>query len=349
MSVELRQRGRASLDFLVSMARASGALEPQVREAIAATGLTDANLAEDLDERARQVETALAGSAAWRLKNLLGEWLSVNHGLVARDAFEEVREDLEPELARLEEGPTSLETWPHFAPPAYLDGVWIHRTHGGWDGHPRQGFIHAEFVHRRYVTAVFGGDIFGQRRAVLDHLPRNDYRRVFEMGVSSGYHTLALADAFPAAEISGCDVSRAMLAQAQRVANERGLRWTLYVGQAEDTRLPAESFDLVSSFILLHELPQSAIRGVFAEAWRLLEPGGAMIMTDVAPYARHDRLAAWRQDHSARFGGEPYWREAGHVDTVELACQTGFARARAFPLPGPGGYWVTLAEKAQAG
>lgn len=346
MNVQLQQRGRASLDFLVSVARASGALEPQVRAAIAETGLTDADLADDLDVRAQQMETALAGSAAWRLKNLLGEWLSVNHGLVARDAFEEVREALEPELARLEEGPTTVETLPHFTPPAYLDGVWIHRTHGGWDGHPRQGFIHAEFVHRRYVTAVFGGDIFRQRRAVLDHLPRNDYRRVFEMGVSSGYHTLALADAFPQAQISGCDVSGAMLAQAQRVANARGLAWTLYVGQAEDTRLPAGSFDLVSSFILLHELPQRAIRATFVEAFRLLESGGAMIMTDVAPYAQHDRLTAWRNDHNARFGGEPYWREAGHADTVQLAREAGFARARAFPLPGPGGYWVTLAEKA---
>ena len=94
------------------------------------------------------------------------------------------------------------------------------------------------------------------------------------MGVSSGFHTLAvLADAFPNAEISGCDVSRAMLEQAQRVANERQLKWeTSYVGRAEDTRLPAGSFDLVSSFILLHELPADMNRAFFAEAFRLLEP-----------------------------------------------------------------------------
>ena len=58
------------------------------------------------------------------------------------------------------------------------------------------------------------------------------------------------------------------------------------------------------------------IRGVFAEAFRLLAPGGAMLMTDVPPYAQQDRLTAWRQDHNARFGGEPYWREAGHVEPV---------------------------------
>jgi SAM-dependent methyltransferase len=346
MDIELEQRGRASIDFLVSAARASGRLEPAVRTDMAAAGLGEATLAEDLDDRLAQVDMALSGSAAFRVRNLLSEWLSVNHGLVARDAFEAIRPALQPQIEALSQGPATLTVLPHFTPPEYLDGVWIHRTHGGWDGHEHQGLIHAEFVHRRYLTSVYGGDIFAQRRAVLDHLPRRDYRRIFEMGVSSGYHTLGLADAFPQAQISGCDCSGAMLEEARRRANERRLPWTLFVGRAEDTRLPPQSFDLVSSFILLHELPARIIAEVFAEAWRLLEPGGAMIMTDVPPYAQQDKLSVWRQDRGAVHGGEPYWREAGQVDTVALARAAGFAAARAFPLPGGGGYWVTLAEKA---
>jgi ubiquinone/menaquinone biosynthesis C-methylase UbiE len=168
------------------------------------------------------------------------------------------------------------------------------------------------------------------------------------MGVSSGFHTLGLADAFPQAQISGCDVSRAMLEQAQRVANERQLKWKLYVGRAEDTRLPAESFDLVSSFILLHELPVEANVAFFAEAFRLLEPGGAVIMTDVPPYWAQDKLTAWRYDRSAKFGGEPYWREAGQLDTAQIARDCGFVNVRAFKEPTGGNYWVTIGEKPAA-
>jgi SAM-dependent methyltransferase len=346
MDVELKQRGRASIDFLVSAARASSGLEPAVQAAIAAKGLDEGSLAEDLDARSSQLDAALADCAPFRLKETLQEWLSINHGLVAREAFGEIQADLKPHFEALNEGPTTIETVPGFSYPDYMEGVWIHRTHGGWEGHPDQGFIHAEMVHKRYLTTVYGGGIFGQRRAVLDHLPRQNYRRVFEMGVSSGFHTLALAEQFPDAAISGCDFSRPMLEQAQRQANAKDLAWKLYVARAEDTGLPAESFDLVSSFIILHELPAKIIGEVFAEAYRLLEPGGTMIMTDVPPYAAQDKLATWRADRAARFGGEPYWREAGQVDTVAAAKAAGFAQADGFKLPGPGNYWVTLAVKA---
>jgi SAM-dependent methyltransferase len=346
MNVELKQRGRASIDFVVSTARFSSTLEPQIHAAIVDKGLNEDSLVDDLDARSVQIETALADCAPFRLKETLQEWLSIHHGLVAREAFGEIQTDLAPHFEALIDGPTTIETVPGFSYPDYMDGVWIHRTHGGWEGHPDQGFIHAEMVHKRYLTTVYGGGIFGQRRAVLDHLPRQDYRRVFEMGVSSGFHTLALAQQFPEAQISGCDFSRPMLEQAQRQANENGLDWKLYLARAEDTGLPAASFDLVSSFIILHELPAKIIGEVFAEAFRLLEPGGAMIMTDVPPYAAQDKLAVWRADRSAKFGGEPYWREAGLVDTVAVAKSVGFSEARGFKLPGPGNYWVTLAVKA---
>ncbi len=301
------------------------------------------DLPDDPQERLEHMERLLAGSHALHMRDLVFEWSSVHHGLIAREAFEDIRPTVEPQMRALAQGPTEITTFAHFTPPDYLDGVWIHRTHGGWDGHEHQGFIHAEVIHKRWLTTMFGA--FDTRRAVLDNLPRKDYRRIFEMGVSSGFHTLGLADAFPEAQISGCDVSRAMLEHAQRQANERGLEWKLYLGQAEDTRLPAGSFDLVSSFILLHELPAETNVAFFAEAFRLLEPGGAVIMTDVPPYSAHDKLTAWKYDRGAQYGGEPYWRESGLLDTVQIAKDCGFVNVRAFREPTGGNYWVTIGEK----
>ena len=345
MDIELDQRGRASIEFLVSFGRHAGVGQAQLAEDIAAAGLKEETLAEDLDERLAQVETALAGSQALKAQDLMSEWSAANHGLIARHAFEAIRPTIEPKMAELAQGPTQIREFAHFTPPEYLDGVWIHRTHGGWDGHAHQGLIHAEIIHKRYLTAMFGGGIFNTRRAVLDNLPRQDYKRIFEIGSSSGFHTLGLAEAFPDAKITGCDVSRAMLEQAQRVANERGYNWDLYVGRGEDTRLPAESFDLVSSFIVLHEVPADVNVALFVEAFRLLEPGGAVIMTDVPPYSTQDKLKAWRADRGALGGGEPYWREAGHLDTAQIARDAGFINVRAFKEPTGGNYWVTVGEK----
>jgi SAM-dependent methyltransferase len=347
MDIELSQRGRASIDFMVSLGASVGPSEARLNADIKNAGVTSADdLPDDPQERLDFMENLLAGSHAHHMRDLVFEWSGVNHGLIAREAFEDIRPQIEPRMRALAQGPTQITTLPHFTPPDYLDGVWIHRTHGGWDGHEHQGFIHAEMIHKRWLTTFFGA--FDTRRAVLDNLPRKDYRRIFEMGVSSGFHTLGLADAFPEAKISGCDVSRAMLEHAQRQANERGLEWTLYLGRAEDTRLPDGSFDLVSSFILLHELPTEVNVAFFAEAFRLLEPGGAVIMTDVPPYAAHDKLTAWRYDRSAQYGGEPYWREAGQLDTVQIARDCGFVNVRAFREPTGGNYWVTIGEKPAA-
>ncbi len=345
MDIHLAQRSRASIDFLVSLARCGAKIEPLVARDIEALGISEDDLADDIAERHEQLETALASSRALRIKDLAGEWSSTRHGLIAREAFEEIRGDLEPQMASLADGPTRIVVLPHFTPPEYLDGVWIHRTHGGWDGHEHQGLIHAEMIHKRYLTATFGAGMFNVRRAVLDNLPRRDYKNIFEMGVSSGYHTLGIAEAFPHAKISGCDVSRAMLEQAQRAANERGLAWTLYVARGEDTRLAAGSFDLVSSFIVLHELPPDVNRAVFEEAFRLLEPGGAVIMTDVPPSWSQDKFTAWRYDRAAGRSGEPFWRAAGLLDTAQIARECGFVNVRAFKEPTGGNYWVTLGEK----
>ena len=345
MDIQLHQRGRASLEFIVALGQGSAKIGEAVSTDIAATGITERDLPDDLEERLHLMDAALAGSHASKVRDSVGEWSSVHHGMIAWDAFEEIREELAPRMAELAAGPTQIEVMPHFTPPDYLDGVWIHRTHGGWDGHEHQGLIHGEIIHKRYLTAMFGGDIFNIRRAVLDHLPRRDYQRIFEIGVSSGYHTLGLADAFPDAELSGCDVSRPMLEQAQRVANERGLKWNLYVGRGEDTRLPDGSFDLISSFIVLHELPADKNREMFAEAFRLLEPGGSVIATDVPPSWSQDKFTAWRFDRGAARGGEPYWREAGLLDTAQIARDCGFVNVRAFKEPSGGNYWVTIGEK----
>jgi hypothetical protein len=95
-------------------------------------------------------------------------------------------------------------------------------------------------------------------------------------------------------------------------------------------------------------LPAEVNVAFFAEAFRLLEPGGAVIMTDVPPYSAHDKLTAWKYDRGAQFGGEPFWRESGLLDTVKIAKDCGFVNVRAFREPTGGNYWITIGEKPAA-
>jgi ubiquinone/menaquinone biosynthesis C-methylase UbiE len=349
MAVALRQGGRAAMDFMVGITAASRPLGARWAAALAKSGVTAETLPDDIDARHAVMDAALAGSPAYAVNNLVMEFASVEHGRVARDGFNEMADVLLPRLAELEaKGPATLTINPDFVAPDYYQGVWFHRTTGGWNGHPEMGFIHSELVHKTYVARNFGGDIFGQRRAVLSMLPRADYTRICEMGTSSGHFTVALQETFPTAHITGIEIAVPMLKEALRTANANGWAWDLHQGAAEDTGFAGESFDLVASYIILHEMPASAIRATFAEAFRLLEPGGQMLMSDVTPYRRHDKMGAWRADAQAQKGGEPYWREAASLDWSATAREVGFVDVSEGGLNGALYPWVLVATKPSA-
>ncbi len=321
---KLRQRGRASVDFLAHVFHGTTQVRKGVQEQLSTRFGDGTSLPDDLDERHEAVTGALSGEPGYRVQQTIGEWHSRQHGLIAINAFEELKPHITERLARYDEGTSRLTVEEGFEPPDYFDGVEIHRTRGGWDGHPYMGFIHGEIVHRLIVDATYPGGIFTQRRMVAGLAPKESYRRILEMGCSTGHFTRSLAETYPDAEIVGVDVSIRTLEHALRTGNSCGYRWQLHLRAAENTGFDDESFDLVTSYILLHELPDKAIRACFAEAYRVLEPGGDLLMSDVARYAHLNKVQEWQADQLARYGGEPFWRESASLDLVAALKDAGF-------------------------
>ncbi|MEM7701976.1 MAG: class I SAM-dependent methyltransferase [Pseudomonadota bacterium] len=321
---QLRQRGRASVDFLAQMAIASGPVRAEVDKAIAVKVADPEALPEDLDERLAHMDAQLAGVPGYTVQKLMGDWHGRMHGRLSAEAFEEVQDDLAGAFADAEQGPATLTLDPDFKAPAYWDGVHFHRTTGGWEGHEHMGYIHGEIIHKKIVGRFFPGGIFQQRRNVAEMAPREDYKRILDMGCSSGHFTTALAQTYPDAQISGVDMSARMLEHAWRTANANGWNWQLSQQVAEATNFEDGAFDLVTSYIILHEMPADAIKDLFAEAYRLLEPGGDMLMSDVTRYSDLDKLGVWKADRGAAFGGEPHWRESASLDLAAIAREAGF-------------------------
>lgn len=105
MHFEMRQRGRASVDFLADLGLWYVGLAPGVDAEMTARGLTEATLAPDLDERLAQVDATLADSPTFWAWSGLNDWLAERHGKAAAEAFEEIHADLAPAFDRLARGP----------------------------------------------------------------------------------------------------------------------------------------------------------------------------------------------------------------------------------------------------
>ena len=330
MQADLKQRGRASIDFVAALGAALRDTRQQVSNEIATAGVRKDTLPADFDAGMAVFEAAIGAAPSRPSYVALRDWLGRHHGPIAIEAFEEVRADLAPALEALRSrGPTTITIAADDPTPDYMRSVAFHGT-STWDGHDHMGFIHGELVHRRLVARNFGGDIYAQRREMLAELKHGPYQRILELGTSSGNLTVALSQQFPEAAITGIDVSRRMLEQAQRVGNELGYRWTLQQARAEQTGFPPGSFDLVAAYSLAHELPETATREILREALRVLRPGGEFILGDVVPFRAQDRLAQCWAQLEAVHGGEPYWREFCSLDMAAVAREEGFAEARYF-------------------
>lgn len=105
-------------------------------------------------------------------------------------------------------------------------------------------------------------------------------RRILDLGCGTGSTTLMLKQALPQAQVTGLDLSPYMLVMADHKAKAGGLNIQWCHGNAEETGLPDASFDLVTVSLLFHETPPTVAKSILRECFRLLMPGGEVLILD---------------------------------------------------------------------
>lgn len=109
----------------------------------------------------------------------------------------------------------------------------------------------------------------------------HDPQTVLDLGIGSGLTAHLVAEAVPAAHITGIDASESMLAAARSLFDASGNpRAALALGRLEDP-LPQGPFDLVMSTLAIHHLDGPGKADLFARIAEVLAPDGRFVLADL--------------------------------------------------------------------
>lgn len=223
-----------------------------------------------------------------------------------------------------------------FAPPRYVTALDIHCMPGGYCSEVCEADISVGALYDRgvylYSMGYTGPNNDDMGRSVVNYLKRHmpDFqpRRILDMGCTVGHSTLPYKELFPQAEVWGIDVGGPCVRYAHARAAGMGLDVNFAQMNAEETSFPDGHFDLVVSHILLHETSGKAMPRVFAEAHRVLAPGGLMIHADLPPFDLMDPFTQFILDNETWYNNEPFWGAMRDMDQIALAEKAGFDRSQ---------------------
>jgi ubiquinone/menaquinone biosynthesis C-methylase UbiE len=105
--------------------------------------------------------------------------------------------------------------------------------------------------------------------------------RILDLGCGTGAMAISLARELRAVRVIGIDGDPAVLRLARAKAATAGVELELHEALADAIPLPDASIDCVVSTLVFLHLPNAVKRDALAEAWRVLEPGGKLLICDV--------------------------------------------------------------------
>jgi SAM-dependent methyltransferase len=350
MATGLKQRGRADFNFLADLARWSGmSLQGAAEEDFDRLIDRDA-LPEGIQHQIRAVTKVMeAESKVYQWDRFFTRFCAEQQFRSALLAYEDGEPEILAEYEKYADQGGTVHLNPDVETPSYWSDTEFHLAPGGWEGHPRMGFMIHDYVYDLIfstggVGAVRAGEKFTDARVTTAQGGLKDhYDEILSLGVGTGRSAVSIQQVYPDAKITGVELGQTELEHAKLVAARHGYSWELHQAAAENLPFEDESFDLVTAFILFHEVPVPAAKQILAEAYRVCRPGGEVLIGDVAPYK--DQASLFRcmvLDWETENREEPFWRGSLLADRPGLVRDAGFEQVEEFGASYP---WVTRGVK----
>ena len=279
------------------------------------------------DVEAMLGDDTLAQYFGWFERHLQRMKYSGRHGLARHFAAE--RDQLAAEL-RAGEQSALLSLDPDFVQPEYYTAIDIHQHPGGVWSDEVAGYVYERGA--RTTTPLLKEDADLHHRFTREVLRRSTgARRVVDLGCGFGKSSRPFYKNHRELDVTGVELSAPCLKLAARTAEEDQAQNVRFrQADAAATGLDAAAYDVVTSTMLLHEMPPSHIERTLREAYRLLAPGGLSIhldfLTDEDPFRRYIHYG-----HSRR-NNEPFMPLLNEMDLEGAHRRAGFESVEIVPF-----------------
>jgi ubiquinone/menaquinone biosynthesis C-methylase UbiE len=188
---------------------------------------------------------------------------------------------------------------------------------------------HSAEVYELGVELLFRGTADVMRRQIIPPISElvrasggADKVKLLDVGCGTGRTLHQLAIAHPTMRLHGCDMSPAYIKLARKRL-EHVAELTLAVENGEALPWADDTFDVVTSTYMFHELPRNARENVVREMLRVVRPGGLVVLEDSAQVSESPELAEVLRGFPAEFH-EPFYADYLEDDLGTLLDKTGF-------------------------
>ncbi len=273
-------------------------------------------------------DTTLYRYYAWLERHLQRYKYAGRYGLAPY--HDERRAELLATLDDVKAGDARLELDAALDMPPYYSAVDIHQHPGGVWSDEIAGFVYERGA--RSTTPLMGGNHRDLHQRFTDFIAaRGAPKRILDMGCGFGKSTGPFVESFPDAAVEAIDLAGPCVALGAREASRGGADNVRYRQMnAYETDYGDGEFDLVTSTMLIHELPPPRIAELFDEAARVLSPGGRMVHLDF--YALPDAFSRFIHYGHGRRNNEPFMEPWAELDVVEMLEARGFRDVEIVPF-----------------
>jgi ubiquinone/menaquinone biosynthesis C-methylase UbiE len=214
--------------------------------------------------------------------------------------------------------------------PAYYRRTFHWQTDGYFSEHSAE-------VYELEVELLFRGTADVMRRQIIPPITRRvraaggaaERIKLLDVACGTGRTLHQLARAHPAMRLWGVDLSPAYVRHARRrLAHVDEV--ALAVENAEQLPFADATFDVATSIYLFHELPRRARRNVVRELYRVVRPGGLVVLEDSAQLAESAELETALRQFPRDFH-EPFYADYLEDDLAAILAAQGFEVAEIEP------------------